>query len=146
MARSYAGDPRAHPGLKGIAGLQVWGTDSIALLQLCDAVPVIQLLRLILASAHVETVPSWRGQEKLKQVRPEVQEVRVRAASRPLALASHQPLLPPLLSTNPVNLKPKSPASCSAQSCRYRSRAHRPLLPWGLAHCSLPGAVKKGHI
>lgn len=66
MGSSYAGDPRAHPGLQGIAGLQVRGADSIPLLQLCNAVPVVQLLRLILASAHVEAVPSWgreRGQE-----------------------------------------------------------------------------------
>lgn len=59
---SYAGDPRAHPGLQGIAGLQVRGADSVALLQLCNAVPVIQLLGLVLASAHIEAVPSWGGQ------------------------------------------------------------------------------------
>lgn len=58
MGRSHAEDPRAHPGLQGVAGLQVWGAHSVALLQLCNAVPVIQLLGLILASAHVEAVPS----------------------------------------------------------------------------------------
>lgn len=59
---SRAGDPGAHPGLQGIAGLQVWGAYSIALLQLCNTIPVIQLLRLILAGAHVEAIPSCGGQ------------------------------------------------------------------------------------
>lgn len=37
----------------------MWGADSVALLQLCNPVPVIKWLRLILASAHVKAVPSW---------------------------------------------------------------------------------------
>lgn len=37
------------------------GAHPVALLQLCDAVPVVQLLGLILASAHVEAVPSCGG-------------------------------------------------------------------------------------
>lgn len=82
--RSHAGDPRAHPGLQGIAGLQVGGADSIALLQLCNAVPVIQLLRLILASAHVEAVPSWGGQEVATSEAGRPGGMRVEAAGHPL--------------------------------------------------------------
>lgn len=54
--------PLSYPGLQRIAGLQVWRTHSVALLQLCNAVPIIQLLRLILASTHIEAVPSYGGQ------------------------------------------------------------------------------------
>lgn len=39
------------------------GANSVALLQLCDAVPIIQLLGLILASAHIEAIPSYGGQK-----------------------------------------------------------------------------------
>lgn len=39
------------------------GAHSVALLQLCDAVPVVQLLGLILTSPHVEAVPSYDGQD-----------------------------------------------------------------------------------
>lgn len=56
------GNPSAHPGLQRVAGLQVGGAHPVALLQLRDAVPVIQLLWLILARAHVEAVPAWGGQ------------------------------------------------------------------------------------
>lgn len=39
------------------------GAYSVALLQLCDAVPIIQLLGLILASAHVEAIPPYGAQK-----------------------------------------------------------------------------------
>lgn len=54
---SDGGQAQGRPGLQRVAGLQVRGAYSVALLQLCDAVPIIQLLGLILASAHVEAIP-----------------------------------------------------------------------------------------
>lgn len=39
------------------------GAYSVALLQLCDAVPIIQLFRLILASADIEAIPSYGAQK-----------------------------------------------------------------------------------
>uniref|UniRef100_A0A452TM84 Interleukin 18 binding protein n=1 Tax=Ursus maritimus TaxID=29073 RepID=A0A452TM84_URSMA len=137
---------RAHPGLQGVAGLQVWGAHPVALLQLRDAVPVVQLLGLILASAHVEAVPSWGGRGGREMGaggagRPG--RVRAAAAGHPLVLASCQPLCPPLLSPCPVHFRLRASESCPAQCCRSRGGAPRPLLPWGLARCSPLGRSKE---
>lgn len=55
---SDGGQAQGRPGLQRVAGLQVRRAYSVALLQLRDAVPVIHLLGLVLASPHVEVIPS----------------------------------------------------------------------------------------
>lgn len=50
--------PPAHPALQGVAGLQVGRAGSVPLLQLRNAVPVVQRLRLILARPQVDAAPA----------------------------------------------------------------------------------------
>lgn len=47
-----------YPALQGVAGLQVGRAGAVALLQLSDAVPVVQLLRLVLARPQVDAAPA----------------------------------------------------------------------------------------
>lgn len=94
------------------------GADSIALLQLCNAVPIIQLLGLILASAHVEAVPSWGGQGYWSKWGWKARK-NEGGGSRLLTGPGISPALAAIiLSTSPMDFKPSSPESCSSQNCR----------------------------
>lgn len=138
--KSHAGDPRAHPGLKWIAGLQVRGANSIALLQLCNAVPVIQLLGLILASAHVEAVPSWGGQGHLSKWGWKSEGGGSRLPTGP---GISPAFAATILSTSPVDFKPSIPESCSARAADAGAASLHS--PWrGHAEAMTPRETTRG--
>lgn len=90
------------------------GADSIALLQLCNAVPVIQLLGLILASAHVEAVPSWGGQGYWSKWGWKAGKSEGGGSRLPTGPGISPAFAATILSTSPVDCKPSSPESGSA--------------------------------
>jgi len=105
---------QGRPGLQGVAGLQVGGAHPVALLQLRNAVPVVQLLGLILASAHIEAVPSCGGQGDGSRGCWKARKSEGSGSRPPLVPG----LLPAVAPTTPVpwtsGLGPQSPALLSA--------------------------------
>lgn len=125
---SLAGNPRAHPGLQGVAGLQVRWAYSVALLQLCNAVPVIQLFGLILAGAHIEAVPACAGPGRQQQAGLQGQHP-ARLGATTLSLLALELQHPRVLLCSMLQLWARGPL---------------PSLPWGLAPCLLPGVPCRG--